>query len=53
MARVAGVGGARGRGRCTTDCGTTPLPPRVVFLARPDGSATANVREMDGLLREA
>ena len=27
--------------------------PLVVFLARPDGSATANVREMDGLLREA
>ena len=27
--------------------------PPVVFLARPDGSTTANVREMDGLLREA
>ena len=27
--------------------------PSVVFLARPDGNAAVNVREMDGLLREA
>ena len=30
-----------------------PFAPPVVFLAQPDGSAKANVREMDGLLREA
>ena len=28
------------------------LPP-VLFLARPDGSPTANIQEMDGLLRHA
>ena len=28
-------------------------PPPGVFVARPNGSATANVREMDGLMREA
>ena len=27
--------------------------PPLVFLARPDGNAMVNIREMDGLLREA
>ena len=45
--------GARGRWRCTAGCGTTPLPHSVAFVARPDGNVTANVRDVDGPLREA
>ena len=30
-----------------------PPPPPVVFFAVPDGSATANVHEMDVTLRKA
>ena len=29
-----------------------PPPPPVTFLSRPDGTATANLAEMDGLLQD-
>ena len=29
-----------------------PLAPLVTFLTRPDATATANVREMDGLVQD-
>ena len=45
--------GPRIRGPCTAGSRTNPTPPPVTFLSRPNGNATANLAEMDGLLQDA
>ena len=41
------------RGPCIAGSRTSPTPPPVTFLTRPDGTAPASLAEMDGLLQDA